>query len=342
MKFQSLKVFILFILISGSSWSQDNDHMPTYYHVCYEGVFLKTPSDTAVKEKFNLPKDIKFKFKDLLEPQKGADDNFYRFEDDEGNRYTGMDVEARCYEDKGTMISYENNSNNIVAATIGEDKKLKTGISYVDSYPTALLVPVGYYFIENLGKFYCFKAFRYDFNEDKIGVIDTVIHRKVINNKCAETAITYRDTLSIYDPLTFGSSPEYVINKKNIELHAKYIPVYRSCIKEDIRVDKSAADKLIKKYIEEIKKGIEYELVSREDMNAQDKEGKKLANEIQGNGLYSNFSYQVVANEFRNVYEDGSLWSFVSFEALQKIPNLCARFNKLALDYQIEEIEGPY
>ena len=341
MRFQSLLVFILFSLISSLSWSQDQN-----YTVCYEGEFLTIPSDKAVREKFNLPRDIKFKFTFIPGISKRIGDKFlHYFMDDNGNKGTAEDMDIRCFEDKGTMIIYENNI--ITDALIGEDEKPEIAIVYEDNYPVTLMTLEKFFsgrWTVDYGNYdLCpTTVFEYDYKEGKIGVIDIVSHRKVINNKCVNTAIQYRDTLNIFDPLTPGSSPEYVINKKNIELHAKYIPVYRFCIKEDIRVDKSAADKLIKKYIEEIKKGIEYGLVSREDMNAQDKEGKKLANEIQGNGLYSNFSYQVVANEFRNVYEDGSLWSFVSFEALQKIPNLCARFNKLALDYQIEEIEGPY
>ena len=339
MNFQSLLVFILFILISGSSWSQDHDYIPTNYYVCYEGVFLKTPSDTAVKEKFNLPKDIKFKFTDLLEPQKGADDNFYIFEDDEGNKYTGMDVDARCFEDKGTMISYEN--NNIVFAAIGEDKKLKTTIVYVDSYPTELLVPVGYYFRENIGNSHCLKAFVYDYNEGEIGVIDKVIHQKVINNECIITHIADDEGLTIFD-----SSPPY--RKKNIplndiELHAKYIPLYQACVQQDFRIEnKVAAEILIKEYIENIKTAIDYGMATRDEMNKRDKEGRKLVNVIKAKGFYSDHSYQEIANDFLRAYDDGSLLIVAVYDGLKKIENFCARFNKLALDLQIEETEGPY
>ena len=118
MNFQSLIVFILFILISGSSWSQDHDHIPTNYHVCYKGGLPKSSSitATAVKEELNLLTDMKFKFTDLDEPQKGEDDNFYIFEDDEGNTLISTNLSCpNCEADVLVYLPVNYNEENEAA-----------------------------------------------------------------------------------------------------------------------------------------------------------------------------------------------------------------------------------
>jgi len=341
MKFQSLKVFILFILISGSSWSQDHDHIPTNYYVCYEGVLPTSSSFTAteVKEELNLLTDIKFKVTDLLEPQKGVNDNFYIFKDDEGNKYSGNDIDARCFEERGAIIHYKN--NEIVAIAYGVDKKLKSTYVYADNYPTHLLFPVGYYFKENIGNSPCFRVVELDYNEGERGT-DTkgVTEKKVINNECVITYIGDNEGLTIFD-ISPNKPKKHIPN--DMELHAKYIPLYQACVQQDFRIEnKVAAETLIKEYIENIKTAIDYGMATRDEMNKRDKEGRKLVNEIKARGFYSDYPYQEIANDFRRAYDDGSLFIVAVYDGLKKIENFCARFNKLALDLQIEETEGPY
>ena len=340
MNFQSLIVFILFILISGSSWSQDHDHIPTNYHVCYKGGLPKLSSitATAVKEELNLLTDMKFKFTNLDEPQKGVDDNFYIFKDDEGNKYTSMEMDARCFEDRGAIINYIN--NEIIAIAFGVDEKLKSTYLYADNYPTHLLIPVGYYFDENIGNSHCLKEFEFYYNEGERAEFKGVTEKKVINNECVITHIADNEGLTIFD-----SSPnkpkKYIPN--DIELHAKYIPLYQACVQQDFRIEnKVAAEILIKEYIENIKTAIDYGYLNRDEMNERDKKGRKLANAIKARGFYSDHSYQEIANDFLRAYDDGSLLMLAYYDDLKKIENFCARFNQLALDHQIEETEGPY
>ena len=338
MRFQSLLVFILFSLISSLSWSQDHN-----YTVCYEGEFLTIPSDKAVREKFNLPRDIKFKFTFIPGISKRIGDEYLQYYmDDNGNKGTAEDMDIRCFEDKGTMISYVN--NKISDAVIGEDGKPKIAIYYHDNYPFAKEMSFEKFSSEYSTYDLCpTRDFEYDYKDGEIGFIDIVFHRKVINNKCAVTAIIGRDTLSIVDPPISGSSPEYVINKKNIELHAKYIPLYQACVQQDFRIEnKVAAEILIKDYIEDIKTAIDYGMTTRDEMNKRDKEGRKLVNAIKARGFYSDYSYQEIANDFLRAYDDGSLLIVAVYDGLKKIENFCARFNQLALDHQIEETEGPY
>ena len=339
-------------------WSQDHDHIPTYYHVCYKGVLPKSSNSipftvkTAVKEELNLLTDMKFKFTDLDEPQKGEDDNFYIFEDDEGNKYTFKDTEARCFEDRGTIINHIN--NEIIAIAFGWDEKLKSTYLYGlgVNYPTHLLLPVGYYFDENIGNSYCLKEMEFDNNEGEIAALTKstnflglsefkgVTEKKVINNECVITHIADNEGLTIFD-----SSPnkpkKYIPN--DVELHAKYIPLYQACVQQDFRIEnKVAAEILIKEYIENIKTAIDYGYLIRDEMNERDKEGRKLANAIKARGFYSDHSYQEIANDFLRTYDDGSLLMLAYYDDLKKIENFCARFNQLALDHQIEETEGPY
>ena len=318
--------------------------------VCYEGWHVNIPDKKITKEELKSPSNIFFDFMYSFGP------DGIEYKDLEGNALSQSAVEAACA--RGERSSAR---SHVIGPTsfIKYDALFKNGdLHFVIHRNIEGFAIAKTFYGDNYEKRKFFdKSYQADrgcpiyesyydmaFNETRSGELDSKLHFEFENNKCSlQVEEKWKD--GQMDAIRFYKENGFSFDgifKKDLFIKSKYIPVYRVCMQEDHRTNKTAAEKLIRGYIEDIKTGIDYGLVSREEMNARDRAGRKLANEIQGNGLYSDFSYQVIANEFRNAYEDGSILSFMSFEALKKVPNLCGRFNKEALDKTIEDTEGPY
>ena len=320
--------------------------------VCYEGWHANIPDKKITKEELKYPFNIFFDFMYSFGP------DGIEYKDLEGNALSQSAVEAACVRGERssarshvigptTFIKYDALFKNgdlhfVIHRNIEGFAIAKT--FYGDNYEKRK------YLSNNIRAYRGCPIYEshYDmaFNETRSGELLGTVHFEFKDNKCSlQVEEKWKDgqmkSIHFFKETESRKAWDEIF-RKDLFIKSKYIPVYRVCMQEDHRANKTAAEKLIRGYVEDIKTGIDYGLVSREEMNARDRAGRKLANEIQGNGLYSDFSYQVIANEFRNAYEDGSILSFMSFEALKKVPNLCGRFNKEALDKTIEDTEGPY
>ena len=312
---KNILIGFLFLLINTALASPSPlqaENIEYLYHEkaeCYAGWVVEPSSDNAFEKKFNLPDDIIHEYEMFLT----ENDETIVIKDNKGNQYTYDDIEARCFKNEGTIILYDaerNNYGNNIA--LGRDSKTNFVIQYEGDSMIVSEV-TGYYKnsepLVNMNNRPCRNITEYT-RESR--AIEIKVFKQIIKNGCLSERIEYYEKNSIIEIAFYDESgrKDETLKREDLMDKSEYIPMFRVCINR-YGSDREDGNKFIEKTIENIKKGIEYGLVSRTEMNNNNKKGQLFA--------------------------DAKMKSFDS-----SIKEFCSIFDLAASDYKIKNSEDPY